>query len=125
MLIMIMYNVYKLWDRHDSTRCECDAGFYGADCSSLKCKTGVDPLYLDDSATLKFSIFNFASLTWDKDGGQRSTRRLAAITNDASNLFHDVRTTDTTGTGMWAIRFFDMHGEDWVTKPNLLDYPTE
>lgn len=106
-------NVYELWDRHATTGCECDAGFYGADCSSRKCKTGVDPLYLDDSATLKFSIFNFATLTWDKDDGQR---RLTDV-SDASNLFHDGRATETTGTGMWAIRFFDMHGEDWVTNP--------
>jgi len=106
-------NVYELWDRHSTTGCECDAGFSGADCSTRACKYGVDPLYMDDSATIKQSIFNFATLTWDLDDG---ARRLADNT-DASDLFHNGRVAETTGTGRWAIRFFDMHGEDWVTQP--------
>jgi len=58
----------------------------------------VDPLYLDDSATIKYSTFDFAITT---------TSSLAD--------FHDG--TVLKGTGYWAIRFFDIYGEDWLTQP--------
>jgi len=92
------FNVYKLWDRNVGMGCYCDNGYYGADCSLRKCKYGVDPLYLDDSATIKYSIYDFATLT-------------TSSTID----FNDG--TPLAGPGYWAIRFFDITGEDWVTAP--------
>ena len=47
------WNVYKLWDKDVTMGCECDKGYFGADCSLRSCKVGVDPLYLDDAATQK------------------------------------------------------------------------
>lgn len=91
-------NVYKLWNKDATMGCECDAGYFGSDCSERKCKVGVDPLYLDDSSTVKYSIFDFATLT-------------TAATAD----FDDGHPTQ--GNGYWAIRFFDHTGEDWVTRP--------
>merc|ERR1719181_2388972 len=61
-------NIYELWDRHKTMGCECDAGFYGPDCSKRRCKTGVDPLYLDDSATIKYPTMNFATLAYSPGG---------------------------------------------------------
>lgn len=91
-------NVYKLWNKDATMGCECDAGYFGADCSERNCKVGVDPLYLDDSSTVKYSIFDFATLT-------------TAATAD----FDDGHPEQ--GPGYWAIRFFDHTGEDWVTSP--------
>lgn len=90
-------NIYKLWDQHSTMGCECDAGFSGPDCSLKECKSGVDPLYLDDIATVKYSTWNFATLT----------------TSDADTDFTD----SLGGDGKWAIRFFDSFGEDWLTEP--------
>jgi len=89
-------NIYKLWDKDSTMGCECDAGYSGPDCSERNCKYGVDPLYLDDSATIKYSVFDFG-----------------IITTDSTAYFTD----GTTGEdeGYWAIRFYDMHGEDWLT----------
>jgi len=91
-------NDYELWDKHSTMGCSCDKGYYGADCSLRQCKYGVDPLYLDDSATIKYSTFDFA------------------ITTTSPNAdFHDG--TVLKGTGYWAIRFYDVYGEDWLTQP--------
>jgi len=93
-------NVYKLWDKDTTMGCECDAGYFGPDCSQRKCKYGVDPLYLDDAATVKYSIFDFATLSTDD-----------TLTNLFTNGESDAK------NGYWAIRFYDLHNEDWVTEP--------
>ena len=77
--------------------CDCDAGYDGADCSQRDCKYGVDPLYLDDAATAKVGIYDFGVLS----------------TNITGTGFSDG--VAESGTGEWAIRFFDSHGEDWLT----------
>lgn len=92
-------NVYELWDRDVTMGCECDPGFSGPDCSERLCKYGVDPLYMDDTSTVKYATWDFAVV-----------HKTAGTVN-----FHDGMYD--AGTGYWAIRFFDMHGEDWVTKP--------
>merc|ERR1712000_216105 len=61
-------NVYKLWDRHSTMGCDCDSGYYGSDCSLRDCKHGVDPLYLDDAATAKVGIYDFAVLSTNITG---------------------------------------------------------
>jgi hypothetical protein len=105
-------NIYKLWDREATMGCECDAGYFGADCSARQCKHGVDPLYFDDSSTVKYSIYNFVVAATDyKSGGS------AANTEALATVFHDGTLPHTTNTGEWAIRFFDVHGEDWLTQP--------
>lgn len=91
-------NVYELWDKDATMGCECDKGYFGPDCSQRECKYGVDPLYLDDAATVKYSIFDVATLT-------------TAATSTFTDGESDVK------PGYWAIRFFDIHGEDWVTQP--------
>jgi len=89
-------NVYKLWDRDSTMGCDCDAGYYGADCSLRDCKHGVDPLYLDDAATAKVGIFDFGVLT-------------------TGTTFSDGMSASGVTGGEWAIRFFDSFGEDWLT----------
>jgi len=91
-------NIYRLWDKDTTMGCDCDSGYTGPDCSLRQCKFGTDPLYLDDSATIKYSIFDFGILT-------------TSSTADFSDG------TINTGSGSWAIRFFDVFGEDWVTAP--------
>jgi len=101
-------NIYKLWDRQTTMGCECDAGYYGPDCSLRDCKQGVDPLYFDDSTTVKYSIYNFAIVS---NGATSGTGGPETI------IFHDGRAPFTADTGTFAIRFFDAHGEDWLTGP--------
>jgi len=95
-------NIYELWDRHTTMGCECDPGYYGADCSQRTCKTGVDPLYMDDSTTIKYATWNFATLTWD-------------TSLNSGNVFTNGMADD--GEGTFAIRWFDSNGEDWLTEP--------
>jgi hypothetical protein len=94
-------NVYELWDRDVTMGCECDPGFSGPDCSERMCKYAVDQLYMDDTSTVKYATWDFAVV-------HESTSGTAV---NFHNGMYD------SGTGYWAIRFFDMHGEDWVTKP--------
>lgn len=91
-------NIYELWDKHSTMGCECDEGFSGPDCSERKCKYGIDPLYYDDSTTIKYATWDFGIIT-------------SSDTQDFTDGMVDA------GTGYFAIRFFDMHGEDWVTEP--------
>lgn len=93
-------NVYELWDKDSTMGCECDSGYYGPDCSQRSCKYGIDPLYLDDAATVKFSIFDVAIITTDYTSATFS-----------NNLY------DTVDQGYWALRFYDVFEEDWVTAP--------
>jgi hypothetical protein len=78
--------------------CECDDGFSGPDCSERKCKQGIDPLYYDDTATIRYA-------TWD----------FAIVSNEATANFKDGM--KDANDGYFALRFFDMFGEDWVTNP--------
>lgn len=96
-------NIYKLWDRKATMGCECDAGYFGADCSQRECKVGVDPLYLDDAATIKYSIWDFAVLSTKSN------------VTSLSQLFTNGEFE--TRPGYWAIRFYDSYGEDWLTEP--------
>lgn len=99
-------NVYSLWDQDKTMGCECDAGYYGPDCSLRQCKVGVDPLYLDDISTVKYSVFDFATIAVNVDS-------LGTVV--MNQLFHDG--TPEKGTGYFVLRFFDSFGEDWVTEP--------
>lgn len=91
-------NIYELWDKDSTMGCQCDSGFIGPDCSLRECKYGIDPLYIDDFSTVKYSTFNFALLTTgpSKDFTDGSVRG---------------------DSGYWQLRFFDIYGEDWYTVP--------
>jgi len=96
-------NHYYLWDQASTMGCNCDAGYFGADCSLRKCKYGSDPLYIDDTATTKTSAWDFLILsTYDKTG-------------DITNLFNDGMPSPTSQDGHWRITFTDHFGEDWTT----------
>ena len=92
-------NVYELWDRDATMGCECDKGFTGPDCSLRECKYGIDPLYYDDTSTIKYAVFDFAILTTAAD----------------ISFFTDGM--DDPSTAKFALVFYDMHGESWRTKP--------
>lgn len=94
-------NEYKLWDKDVTMGCECDDGYGGPDCSERLCKHGVDPLYLDDATTVKYSIFDVAMLTTS------GSATAPFFTNGEAQ----------SSVGKWAIRYYDSHEEDWVTVP--------
>merc|ERR1719502_1642880 len=77
--------------------CKCDPGYSGADCSGKDCKYGVDPLYIDDDATARVSEQYYTI-----SGGSGSTFPADAV------------------AGTYAIKFYDVFGEDYVTEPITL-----
>merc|ERR1711988_1814613 len=88
-------NVYALWDKDMTMGCACDAGYTGADCSSRACKYGIDPLYIDDE----------------------STARVASFTYIVRPGFDGLQ-------GTYAIKFYDVFGEDYETAPILASQST-
>jgi hypothetical protein len=94
-------NIYELWDRDVTMGCECDAGFFGPDCSLRQCKSDIDPLYFDDTSTTKTAVFDFAILSTSSD--------LSGFKNGMVD----------SSTGKWAIVFYDLFGQKWQTKPLL------
>lgn len=85
-------NIYSLWDKESTMGCKCDSGYAGADCSERVCKYGIDPLYTDDTTA-------------------RVTHTNVRIATSAS---------DTLG-GTYAIKFYDVFGEDYLTTPLAID----
>jgi len=84
-------NIYDLWDKDITYGCDCDPGYYGADCSLRYCKYGVDPLYYDDEATIRVNTWN--------------------LEIDASG----------TTAGTFAVKFYDVFDEDYLTTPIKFD----
>lgn len=82
-------NIYRLWDEDSTMGCVCDGGYTGPDCSQRQCKYGVDPLYSDNNATIRYSNWTFGFYT----------------------------TTTTVVTGNYSLIFYDAYGEDWQTDP--------
>jgi len=91
--------------------CDCDAGFYGPDCSLKRCKFGSDPLYLDDTATTKRASFDFMVMT--TYNGTDSNGAFDVGAGEMTSIFDDGSVSSQEGH--WRIRFFDHFGEDWVT----------
>jgi len=88
---------YELWDTGMTMGCKCDPGYSGPDCSGKMCKYGVDPLYVDDEATARVSEQHFVI------GGGEVEAPVDAV------------------SGTYAIKFYDVFGEDYVTAPIAID----
>jgi hypothetical protein len=87
------FNEYNLWDENISMGCNCDFGYYGADCSERRCKVGPDPLFHDDFANARFSNATY----------QIATTTLPSLKN--------------TLVGNYSIIFYDFTGMPWTTIP--------
>lgn len=81
-------NVYDLWDKEASMGCKCDPGYSGAACEERMCPYGVDPLWIDDT-TVRVT--------------QTAVRFQTNVGNELS--------------GQYAIKFYDVYGEDYTTIP--------
>jgi len=86
-------NIYDLWDAEMTMGCKCDPGYSGADCSTRDCKYGVDPLYVDDESTARVEGVNYRIYA----GGSLGSGDVA--------------------TGTYALKFYDVFGEDYQTIP--------
>ena len=86
--------VYALWDTGMTMGCKCDPGYTGPDCSGKACKYGIDPLYVDDDATARVSEQHYSI------GGGNNTRYPLDVVS-----------------GTYAIKFYDVFGEDYLTQP--------
>jgi hypothetical protein len=85
-------NVYELWDKDMTMGCVCDPQYEGADCSLRQCKYGVDPLYTNNYNTANMPAWKFA---------------LGPATGSL--------------TGTYAIKFYDVFDEDYITEPIVFD----
>lgn len=85
-------NIYALWDKDATMGCACDAGFSGPDCSNRMCKYGIDPLYTDDTTA------------------RVQETHIRVETKHASTLY-----------GTYALKFYDVFGEDYVTTPIIAE----
>jgi len=85
-------NIYDLWDAEMTMGCKCDAGYSGPDCSSKDCKYGVDPLYVDDESTARVEGVDF-------------------------KIFAGATAGAEVTSGTYALKFYDVFGEDYVTGP--------
>jgi len=108
-------NHYYLWDKDVTMGCYCDSGYYGADCSLRQCKFGSDPLYLDDTSSYRKATYDFYVLSTNN----HTTASLTTAYDSSTvyNLFNDgggYNDYNAQG-GYWRIRFYDIHGEDWLT----------
>merc|ERR1712072_181149 len=83
-------NLYDLWDAEMTMGCQCDPGYSGPDCSTKDCKYGIDPLYVDDDATA----------------------RVEGVTYRVNHT-----QTDDAISGTYALKFYDVFGEDYTTMP--------
>jgi hypothetical protein len=92
-------NIYALWDKDISMGCACDPGYSGADCSSRLCKYGIDPLYIDDESTARVATATYIVRPYDMSTGYV--------------------TDGLDGAGTYAIKFYDVFGEDYDTAPIL------
>jgi len=90
-------NEYRLWDATVTMGCSCDAGFTSPDCSLRECKVGIDPLYVDDEATVRVEHVAY---------------RIGVNASVHGSLVLE---------GEYAIKFFDAFGEDYVTEPLRVD----
>jgi hypothetical protein len=82
---------YDLWDSEKTMGCKCDPQYYGADCSLVKCKYGVDPLFFDDGDGVIY---------------QTTVVHLGSVGTIAADI-----------GGTFKIIFYDVFGEKYVTKP--------
>jgi hypothetical protein len=87
-------NVYELWDAKSTMGCKCDPPFYGPDCSARQCKYGTDPLYDDNDVDIRYNKVN------------------VDIQSSAASAL----------SGTYAIKFYDVFGEDYVTAPISLTH---
>lgn len=83
-------NVYNLWDKDINLGCACDSGYSGPNCNNRDCKAGFDPQYIDKASSHRFSNWSYAIIT---------------------------KSPSATIIGNYSIRFYDFHGEDWLTAP--------
>jgi len=91
-------NVYLLWDKDVTMGCKCEPGYTGPTCSEKQCKFGVDPLYIDDP---------YMSI--------RAPTAHVEIKNDKRDAGVPLAGQYLGGT--YAIKFYDVFGEDYETAP--------
>ncbi|KAJ8610489.1 hypothetical protein CTAYLR_007768 [Chrysophaeum taylorii] len=98
-------NEYKLWDKDLTMGCVCEPGYTGPSCADKMCKYGVDPLY-DDDEYMSIRV---------------PTARV--IFENKNRYMPSGENGKLAGT--YAIKFYDVFGEDYHTTPILVNSTCE
>lgn len=94
------YNsVYSLWDKETGTACICESEYTGYDCSYKTCPHALDPLYRDDINAIRYGAYY-----------------MALFTSSNTYDFYD-KVDASNGYGKFSIKFYDIMGKLWKTKP--------
>ena len=107
-------NVYRLWDKDVSMGCKCEPGYSGPSCADKMCKYGVDPLY-DDDEMMSIRVPT-ARIVMTFDNSSATTEPEDAATLD----YNPDRASTAKIEGTYAIKFYDVFGEDYETAPILV-----
>ena len=102
-------NIYRLWDRDVSMGCKCESGYSGPSCADKICKYGVDPLYDDDEMMSIRAPTARVVMQFDNSS---ATKERTDFGEDWS-----VITANNFISGTYAIKFYDVFGEDFQTAP--------
>lgn len=92
-------NIYTLWDKDLTMGCVCEPGYTGPSCADKECKYGIDPLYIDD----------------DYMSVRMPTARVVFENTNREGRFNGQL------AGTYAIKFYDVFGEDYETDPILVN----
>lgn len=90
---------YSLWDQKVSYGCKCDPWYFGADCSSRRCKVGIDPMYEAAGVEIvETFIIRLGVLTAIDSGGHMRLK----FYDYWGEAYHTDRITVTTAPGTTA-----------------------
>lgn len=92
--------VYTNWDKNSILMCDCDAGFFGSDCSLIYCPKGDDPLTLNQNyRTITLTVYK-TSGTYSGSLGfqfQGATTYLSLTSPTSANCISTLQTSPQIG----------------------------
>ncbi|KAJ1435282.1 hypothetical protein B484DRAFT_325589, partial [Ochromonadaceae sp. CCMP2298] len=77
---------YTNWDKDSIQLCECDTGFFGADCTLVMCPKGDDPVTINQNyRKISFELTSFGGIMKGKMGFTFMGQTLSLSTSDSSD----------------------------------------
>jgi len=102
-------DLYALWDKEKTMKCECDKGYSGPDCSIRQCPVGPDPVKHSDKVTTSLQKITFGAFTYEKE----------YLTGNA-DAFDKI----LSGPVYFTVTVTDDFGDEWTTNTLSIEYAT-